>query len=307
VAAPKFVVIDGCPVHRDGLAPDLEAIKEDLGGGETYESLYRGQDAASILHANGKHTQAEVIQLHAEGVPGFGPANPVNGTTHCLYNDGKAYPVAFGTRLEKWQQGIDCLIPKVAAVCEAGRHRGWIVTVTYPGAIGEAQHVNFRQRPRLIIVTVNGDRGPRVDKLVRQLEFIERPNKPGVTYIPRGHLPKRFNDNVEAAVRKFEEDHHLEVDGQVGPHVRSQLDVSMQREQVRHRIDKLKVKLHNAEDAVARAQSDAQRKQQHDRAVRLREDIRKLGGDPNPAESSAEPKPERRQRRGIRRRTSGGS
>lgn len=141
----RFAVIDGCPVPRR-YAWAFRAIKRRSGC--TFNSIYRGSDARGILHAHGHHTQAEVIWLWHRGVPGYGPANPVNRSSHCLYNDGVVDPHrAPGARLPAWQVGFDVNdadIPRVEAAVRALGLRG-----RRPYTSGsEYHHFNLTRRPR---------------------------------------------------------------------------------------------------------------------------------------------------------------
>jgi hypothetical protein len=169
----------------------------------------RDSRAAAQLHQLGQHTQAEVIVLHARGVPGYGPANPVNRTTHCRRNDGVAYPLPAGIVLPWWGRGTDVHPDRVPAFCAEARKEGFTVTATYPGSVGEAQHVNFRKLPRFSLPPLErGAHGIRVKRLTRALTKL-------------GYMPKAggtFGPVVEAAVKKFQRDHHQLADGIVGTH-----------------------------------------------------------------------------------------
>lgn len=140
-----FRVIGGCPAPAL-IAPYFAIVLKDAGG-VLPESIYRGDDARSILHAHGKHTQSEVIRLHEEGVPGFGPANAVNVSTHCLFNDGVAYPhIARERRLEDWQVGLDVRDEFVRRVIAAAKRHGWHLHQPYNSG-SERHHLNFTSRP----------------------------------------------------------------------------------------------------------------------------------------------------------------
>lgn len=139
-----FRVIGGCPCNAL-IAPYLAILAKETGA--TVNSIYRGDDARLILHAHGKHTQSEVIRLHERGVPGFGPANPVNRSTHCLFSDGVAYRAAPGSRLQDWQQGIDVNDGDVPRMIELARHYGWALRQPYNSG-SERHHLNFAARPR---------------------------------------------------------------------------------------------------------------------------------------------------------------
>lgn len=280
----QFTVINCCPVPADGgFAGVVGTVLHESGA--TLASAYRGSDPNAAKYLTGqapcyKHTQAYLYNGWVRHLPGFNPANPPGYSTHECFNDGVAYPVARGAELAPWQCGLDIDDAHVSAFCSTARKHNWIVTVTYPGDPREYHHVNFRQRPSRIIVTRRGDSGPKVRKLQRQLAFIERPNKPGVTYLKDGQIDGDFGRTTEAAVKLFQADHHQTADGAVGPHTRAQLEVAEKNERRRHKIDHLKIKLHNAEDALANAHTDAQRRQQHARVEKLKKQIRELGGKP---------------------------
>lgn len=140
----RYAVIDGCAVPR-AYYPVFRKLKAKSGC--VYNSIYRGQDAAGILHAHGKHTQPEIIELHAEGVPGYGPANAVDETTHCLRNDGVAYPhQPRKAKLRKWQVGFDVDDDQVEDVKRAARELGWEIRRPYHSG-SEFHHLNFVRRP----------------------------------------------------------------------------------------------------------------------------------------------------------------
>jgi hypothetical protein len=175
------------------------------------------QAAAKLLHEVGQHTQAEVIRLHEQGVPGFGPANPVNRSTHCRRNDGVAYRFWIpGFRIPRWARGIDCDVGRRDAFCATARRHGYTVTVTYPGSVGEAQHVNFRKRPRRPSLWVMhpvraGDTGPRARWVIwalRKLGYIT----------PHHNAHHRIDATVVKAIKLFQRDHHQQPDGVVGIH-----------------------------------------------------------------------------------------
>jgi hypothetical protein len=140
----RYAVIDGCPVPR-AYYPVFRKLKRESGC--TFNSIYRGQDAAKILHRHGHHTQAEIIRLYAEGIPGYGPANPVRESTHCLYNDGVAYPhLPAGRRLSKWQVGFDVNDDQINDVKRAASRLGWHVRQPYHSG-AEFHHLNLTRKP----------------------------------------------------------------------------------------------------------------------------------------------------------------
>lgn len=192
----------------------------------------RDKRAASLLHAIGQHTQAEVIDLHAQGVPGYGPANPVSRTTHCRRNDGVAYPLPAGVLLPWWGRGIDVDINRRNEFCAEARKRGWVVTPTYPGAVGEAQHVNFRRVPRIVLPPLKrGSHGPRVRRLNRALVYLHRPD--GESYLTKELSSSHFNAATDRAVRRFQRDHGLADDGTVGIHTQRAIRAAVRRRKLR--------------------------------------------------------------------------
>lgn len=143
----RYKVIDGCPVPRR-YAWAFKAIKRESGC--TFNSIYRGDDAAGILHANGHHTQSEVIRLYEQGVPGYGPADPVKLSSHCLYNDGVVAPHrAIGAKLPGWQVGWDVNDAEVPAV-ERALHKLRLHGRRPYKTGSEYHHFNLTRRPRLL-------------------------------------------------------------------------------------------------------------------------------------------------------------
>jgi hypothetical protein len=181
----------------------------------------RDEAAKDLLHKLGQHTQQEVINLHARGVPGYGPANPVWRTTHCRRNDGVAYrwwPVGF--LIPWWARGIDVRPERVRAFCESARARGYTVTATYPGSVGEAQHVNFRKAPRLPRRSLKlGDKGAKVLLMTRRLA--------NLGYLDHGS--GHFTNDVEAAVKAFQKHYHQKPDGVVGVHTQRAIVSAVRR------------------------------------------------------------------------------
>lgn len=289
----EYTTIDCCPVDTR-LAPHLIQIKQATGC--VYQSVYRGLDPNAQKYLTGaapcyKHNQAWIYANYPPGV-----ANPPGYSTHECKNDGVAYTAWLrGASIPWWCCGIDVDDAHVAAVCAEAQKLGWIVTITYPGSSVEYHHVNFRKNPgikKLIPVLKHGSKGPRVTALTKKLAFIERPNKPGVTYM--NQTTNNFNHNVEDAVKLFQSDHHQVADGIVGSHTRAQLKVAARNERRRHKIDDLQKKYASALNAEAAAKKraetargedlkkfNAEVKHQHQRASKLADEIRKLGGKPD--------------------------
>lgn len=206
------------------------------------------QEAAGLLHSLGQHTQAEVILLHAQGVPGYGPANPVNGTTHNRYNDGVAYRWwPWGFKIPKWARGIDCNVGRRDAFLAEARKMGYVVSVTYPGAVGEAQHVNFRKAPKLnwwVLRPVRkgmrapkGSRAHYVIYLLRMIKVYDAgvPFKDRKSYLDGKFAPyRKVGDHVEDAIKRFQRRHGQTADGIVGIHTIRSMQAEYRRQKKSH-------------------------------------------------------------------------
>jgi len=226
-----FVVLEGAEGTRFVGDTDFGPVVAHLSqlSGVGINSHARDQAAAGLLHALGQHTQAEVIELHARGVPGFGPANPVDRTSHCCFNDGVVRPdLPAGAQLPPWQRGIDTR--DSAAFCQAARRIGLIVTLTYPGSPAEGQHVNCHTQVHSGVADLPtlqpGDRTHphRVWRLSQLLMEISRPGHSRALserYLHHHHTA--YTPDVVQVVRAFQHDHHLEADGVVGWHTWMQL------------------------------------------------------------------------------------
>lgn len=133
-----FRVISGCPVNYL-IAPYFELLRKKSGA--TFNSIYRGDDAAWILRKHGKHSQRE---LYNTLPPGY--ANPPGRSTHELRSDGVAYPLPIGSRLDWWQQGIDVNDGDVERMKWEASRLGWHLFQPYRAGI-EFHHLNFSHRP----------------------------------------------------------------------------------------------------------------------------------------------------------------
>ena len=283
----EYVAVQSCPVPKE-LAAEVELLLRESGSG--LNSCYRGADAEALLHKLGKKSQRELYDGFVRGLPGYNPANPPGFSTHECRNDGIAYGVPRGAKLEYWQVGLDLTDP--AAFCTRARAHGWIATVTYSSGL-EAHHVNFRKEPEFKVFDAlkKGDSGDRVKKLIDLLAFIHRPRKYGDNaYLPDGK-GDLFNEPVFKAVKTFQKDHHLKDDGVVGKHTWQQIIVSDRQEKQNRQINSLKTDLRevekNLEDQRAkkpRTKETEQRiKELGKKADQLRDEIRKLGGNPSTA------------------------
>lgn len=142
---PRYVDVQGAAVPRQlavVIRPSLAAT------GATIFSCYRGDDpqGAAILHAHGKHTQAQLYYGWIHRLPGYAPANRPGTSTHELRSDGYAYPGPSGRHLEWWQCGMDIDDPHVDAFIRHLANRG--VSAHRPYGYGaEYHHVNLRTKP----------------------------------------------------------------------------------------------------------------------------------------------------------------
>lgn len=146
----RYAVIDGCPCPRP-LYPILKKLKAETGC--TFESIYRGDDVAALLHHYDKHTQAE---LYAELGPGV--ANPPDRGTHILIGDGVVG--VLHRKLPWWRCGIDVDDAHVDEVIAAARRHGWTLYRPYGTGV-EFHHVNFANKPsrwKLLYQAVFGGR-----------------------------------------------------------------------------------------------------------------------------------------------------
>lgn len=215
----SYPLVKGCCPAPAKLAPDLQALAQEVGC--VYNSVYRGTDAESELHHCGKHTQAELYRGWLERRPGFNPANPPGFSTHELRNDGVAYARPRGARLPWWCCGIDIDVNHVPQFLRAARKRGWVATLTYPGSVAEAHHVNFRRAPFMRMRLKRGARGWRVNRVNRWLARLGYPHE--------GRHPHHFTSRTEEGVEEFQRAHHLAEDGTVGKHTWHQLKVCIRQ------------------------------------------------------------------------------
>jgi Putative peptidoglycan binding domain len=231
----SFVIFEGAGGGRFVGEPGFGDLVADISrrSGVRVNSHARDEEAEPLLHQIGLHSQAEVIRFHEQGVAGYGPANPVERSTHCRRNDGVAYPGRPGAKLKKYQRGIDTA--NSPRFCEEARKDGFIATVTYPHSVGEAQHVNFRKQPKFsplltwkIRPLKRGMRGQRVNRVTRILVTLGYLT---VAYQKRNS----FDSTVDRAVRHFQRDHHQKPDGVVGAHTRAQLDVARRHRRSRRK------------------------------------------------------------------------
>jgi hypothetical protein len=150
----RFLIIDGCPCP-ESVAPYVYIVLRTAG--QTASSIYRGQDAATLLHRHDKHTQAEIHEMY----PAI--SNPPNRSQHELRSDGFANFGPPGRRLAPWQVGVDSGTDDPAAKARieaAAKAHGWQVRHPYSRGV-EGHHWcfavqpkprNLKQRARLVLV-----------------------------------------------------------------------------------------------------------------------------------------------------------
>jgi hypothetical protein len=137
----KFRVIDGCPCPAS-IAPYVYLVLR--GAGQTASSIYRGEDARAILHAHGKHTQAEIHR----SLPAI--SNPPGRSEHELRSDGNANAGPIGRHLHEWEVGVDSGGNDQAskeAVRSSARHHGWHIRHPYSRGV-EGHHWCFLHQPK---------------------------------------------------------------------------------------------------------------------------------------------------------------
>lgn len=71
-----------------------------------------------------------------------------------------------------------------------------------------------------------GSHGKRVERMTRRLAFIHQPG--GKAYLDRFY--EEFKEPVEAAVKKFQKDQELEVDGVIGPRTAARIHAVFHRQ-----------------------------------------------------------------------------
>lgn len=191
--------------------------------GGSLQSALRNQEAVNFARSRGAvlSSQPELWQAAQNGTGN--PANPPGYSTHELRSDGIAYPsISRGLPIPDWAVGLDIGSVSGQAFCNAAREEGWVVTVTYPSS--ESWHVNFRKRPKFnpwkLIPLKRGKRGSRVHKLTRYLSALE---------VLDGHARRKFDEEVEDAVRAFQREHKLPVDGVVGIHTWRQVQSAFRK------------------------------------------------------------------------------
>lgn len=154
----KFRVLDGCPCP-DSIAPYIYVVLREAG--QVASSIYRGEDAAALLHAHGKRTQAEI---HRD-LPAI--SNPPGFSEHELRSDGVGKPYPRGSRIPEWMQGVDSggnSQEDRDRVSAAARKHGFSIVHHYSSGV-EGHHWCFERQPRVF----NPVRVRRIHKLRKSL------------------------------------------------------------------------------------------------------------------------------------------
>lgn len=137
----KLLVIDGCACPRS-IAPYVYLVLRHAG--QTASSIYRGDDAKTVLHRHGKHTQREIHLMY----PAI--SNPSGESQHELRSDGTGNPGPVGRELEEWEVGVDSGSDShkdKVAINEAAEHFGWKTRHPYSRGV-EGHHWCFARKPR---------------------------------------------------------------------------------------------------------------------------------------------------------------
>lgn len=199
------------------LVPVLQEIQQATGC--AYASCYRGEDAQALLNAHGLHTQAQIYWEYTHGEEP-NPANPPGRSTHECRSDGVPYPGPIGRHLFWWQCGIDVDVAHVPAFIGAAARRGWVAFRPYPSG-SEYHHVNFSKMPKVANPFLPLSEGHSKGKGV--FVYILRSRLRALGWRMDGGKGKiitkggSFNHATTEVVKRFQKEHHLSVDGVVGP------------------------------------------------------------------------------------------
>lgn len=142
-----IVVFDGVPMTVAHKLVLIDCAKHGWHGVAVSCDRRDNPHTTRLLHRLGLHTQEEIIQLHAEGVAGYGPADPVRLSSHCQYSDGVSYPdIEPGRHLpHDWMLGLD--VSEWDALLRVAKRLGYVLAQPYSGS-AEAHHCNLRRDPK---------------------------------------------------------------------------------------------------------------------------------------------------------------
>jgi hypothetical protein len=153
-----------------------------------------------------------------------------------LYLEGRGNLAAIpGTSNHGWGLAVDLAEPWMRTwIDEHGAPFGWRKTE----APSEWWHVNYdgtKHFPTFVVLK-HGDHGKRVEHYTRRLAYIHKPH--GGAYLPRDFA--RFRGPVEVAVRDFQKNFHIGVDGEIGATTGAKIDGVFHRQyHERHRAHHL--------------------------------------------------------------------
>lgn len=147
-----------------------------------------------------------------------------------LYQEGKGNLAAVpGTSNHGWGLAVDLAETWMRTwIDEHGAAFGWRKTE----AASEWWHVNYDGSVHFPTFETlkRGSKGRRVKHYARRLAFIRRDT--GSPYLRR--VPGRYGRRVEAAVRAFQRDLRLKVDGEIGPKTGAKIDAVFHRQYRQH-------------------------------------------------------------------------
>lgn len=129
-----------------------------------------------------------------------------------LYQRGGNLAAKPGTSNHGWGVAVDLAEMWMRSwIDDHGAEFGWKKTEAW----SEWWHVNYVGGVSFPTFKTlrRGSRGRRVQRFTRRLAFVHRPG--GKAYIKRWYW--RYKEPVARAVRQFQRDHGLKVDGQIGP------------------------------------------------------------------------------------------
>lgn len=130
-----------------------------------------------------------------------------------------------GTSNHGWGLAVDLAATWMRSwIDEHGARFGWRKLE----AFSEWWHVNFDGSVHFstFVTLKRGSAGKRVKHYTRRLAFIRHGHGPA--YLRRA--PGRFGRRVENAVRQFQLDHNLKVDGEIGPKTGGRIDAVFHRQ-----------------------------------------------------------------------------
>jgi lysozyme len=200
---------------------------------------------------------------NAPGGPGDAGLFPTGDrSTYRLFDDQVFFwnnqpPLAArpGTSNHGWGTAADLRETWMRAwIDEHGGKYGWRKTE----AFSEWWHVNYDGSAHFptFVVLDKGSRGKRVKRFTRRLAFIRRPG--GDAYLSRPF--GTYRDPVVRAVRSFQRDQKLGVDGEIGPKTAAQIDAVFRR-QYQNRHEKPRRGEHGAKRSKRTKASEKQRQQ----------------------------------------------